>query len=916
MDLERNFKIKVTDDLNTLNGEEFERFSRLILELVLNEKVTHKGQNLFAKPVGYTADFADTQYEIIGQSGTDEGYFDDFKKPHNDIKGAIKNHSTAKTIYLFSNRYAGTSRLGDLIKEAKDNSITQKIIPFDSEKIAETILDKIIASHIVDDIFKFLPSAFELYKILPKTSQLRSHKGNYYERSEENEIIEKLNDKKFIQVYGLSGIGKTEITIGVAQKLQKKYDTVLWIEGDSVQNSKINFSAIKISKFDKLINLSTILESYSVCIVFDNVNTNTSDIYEAFFKHNKKNSVCLISSLTKSFDDNYSIKLSEVSYEIAGKILFDGNAVLDETKRQNILTYTGKHPLILRILSSSIKNKLFDWDSLISELDEINRLNDVDKNQTIANRIIGKIKQANEKELAALNFIANRLINQSFLEKLIGKTGVGKLLDNTILGKDDVKNYSTHQIVLDSIKTEVTNLQWTNEFTLKVKGYLMEHNEIKDIGFYNVMFNHNILLDKILDSTADSELKQVIFYSIIQCTDITMSAQIDSLIAKIKPLITENKSYYENLLSIELAEINLFKIDKKKEAEKYKEETEKAIQALTEFIKTAKNDTHKATILHHIGKFYFKIGEDILATEKFEEVLILKPNDPFALLQIARIANRAKDIEKVKQITNSILSLSNCPLSISLSFYELIAYNDKDFADLKKTYIDKQIDSFVGKIIDAIDSRYDQPYNILGKISGHLSYNFPAYFETIVDNLPTPANIDFNDNLRFSFAITLVSFYKYLKYNGGKEANNVKMDKVLALAKVNFDLSKLDSDYKKSQYVDLLIESEEFDLAEKLAEDFEEKNEFNLQKISKIYRGQGKFIEAINSANAAIDFNKNQKDAYLAAFLNDRAEAENGSNLNVCLSTLNEAIGKQTNGKTKTQWTTKLNDWTKKYNGS
>jgi len=395
-----------------------------------------------------------------------------------------------------------------------------------------------------------------------------------------------------------------------------------------------------------------------------------------------------------------------------------------------------------------------------------------------------------------------------------------------------------------------------------------------------------------------------------------MTAQIDSLIAKVKPLITENKTYYENLLSIELSEINLFKIDKKKEAEKYKEETEKAIKEVTEFIKTTKDDTHKATILHHIGKFYFKIGEDSLATEKFEEVLTLKPNDPFALLQIARIANRAKDNEKAKQITNSILSLSDCPLSISLSFYELIAYNDKDFADLKKTYIDNQIDSFVGKIIDAIDSRYDQPYNILGKISGHLSYNFPAYFETIVDNLPTPANIDFNDNLRFSFAITLVSFYKYLKYNGGKVANNAKMDKVLALAKVNFDLSNLDSDYKKSQYVDLLIESEEFDLAEKLADDFEENNEFNLQKLSKIYRGQGQFTEAINSANAAINFNKKQKDAYLAAFLNDRAEAENGDNLKVCLNTLNEAISKQTNGKTKTQWTTKLNDWTKKYNGS
>ncbi|NOS94348.1 MAG: hypothetical protein HOP30_20735 [Cyclobacteriaceae bacterium] len=915
MILERNFKNKVTDDLKILNGEEFEIFSRLILELILNEKVNHKGQNLCAKPVGYTADFADTQYEIIGQSGTDVGYFDDFEKPLSDINSAIKNHSTAQAIYLFSNRYAGTSRLGDLIENAIDNKISQKIIPYDSEKIAETILDKIIASHIVDDIFKYLPSSFELYKILPKTSQIPSHKGTYYERKEENEIIGKLDAQSLVQIYGLSGIGKTEITIGVAQKLLKKYDTVLWIEGDSVQNLKIDFNAIKIAKFDKLINLSTILESYSVCIIFDNINTSASDIYESFIKHNKKKSVCLISSLTKALNDDHSIKLSEVSEEIASKILFDGNIKLEKTKEQKILAYTGKHPLILRILSSAIKNNLFNWDSLISELEEINRLTDADKNQTISNRIIGKIKQVNEKELAALNFIANRFITQSFLEKLIGRVGIAKLLDNTILGKDDNRNYSTHQIVLDSIKSEVTNLQWETEFEEKVKRYLMQHNELKDISFYNVMFNHRDLIEKIFSDTTDKELKQVILYSIVQCTDITIISQIDSLMQRINPLISENISYYENLLSIELAEIKIFRIDKRNQHDKYKEETLKAITTLSEFLITAKTDIHKATILHHIGKFYFKIEESSSASEKFEEVLKLKPNDPFALLQIARIANKEKDKAKAKKIVDLVLGLADCPLSITLSFYEFIAYNDRDYGDLKIKYIDRQIDSFVRKIIDALDSRYDQPYKILGKISGHLAYNFPEYFEIIVDNLPTPANIDFNDSLRFNFAITLLSFYKYHKYNGDKVNSRAKMDKVLALAKVNFDSSNLDSDYKKSQYVDLLIEAEEFDLAKNQFENFEEDNEFNLQKLSKIYRGQGKYVEAIKAANDAISFNINQQDKYLAAFLNDRAEAENANSMHVCLSTLDEAINKQPNSKTKQEWLQKLSQWKKKYSG-
>ncbi|OFX27296.1 MAG: hypothetical protein A2033_01305 [Bacteroidetes bacterium GWA2_31_9] len=915
--LERSFKVKVTEDLKILNGEEFEIFTRYILELILNEKVIHKGQNLYAKPVGYTADFANTEYKIIGQSGTDEGYFDDFSKPTKDIKSAIKNHATAEEVYLFSNRYAGTARLGDLKTHAKDNGVTQKILPYDSERIAEVILDKILASHIVDEIFKYLPTSYELFKILPKTSLLPAHKDTYYERIEENNIIEKLNHKSIIQAYGLSGIGKTEITLGIAQKVSPQYETVLWIDGDSIQNSKINFNAIKISKFDKLINLATILETYKVLLIFDNINADTFEIQEAFVRHNKKDSKCLISSLTKSLDEEYTFQLNEVSDDIAKKILFGGNIEVQEEDCAKIITYTGKHPLILKIIHSAVKNNILNWESLILELEDVNQLTDKGKNQTISNRIIGKIRQANEKELSILNYINNRIISKSILNKLIGNIGVEKLLANSIIGKDNSKYYSIHQIILDSIKTEVTNTQWLNEFYTKIKSYLIEHNEIKDIGFYCFIFNHKDLLFSIFDKASDIEFKRIIIYSIIQSTDIKNSSQIDSLVEKAQMLIEENKSYYENLLSIELGEIKLLKIDKKKDKEKYELEAKNEIDSLNKLLASLNDKAHKSTILHHIGKLYFKIGEDAIALGKFEEVLELKPNDTFALLQIARISSNAKNDKRVKEITAYIFSLSECPLSILLSFYELISNNN--YSGLKSTHIDKQIDLFTAKIIEAIDSRYDQPYNILGKISSHLSYNFPEYFETIVNNLPTPSNIDFNENLRFNFAITLVSYYKYLKYNGGKEKNESKMEKTLSLAKINFELSDLDTDFKKATYVDLLIEAMEFDLALEKALEFEDENEFNFQKLSKIYRGQGDNSKAIENIDKAIQFHKNSGKntlAYIAAFLNDKAEAENGDNNIVCLTTLKEAIEKQPTQKTKDQWTIKLDKWTEKFNGS
>jgi hypothetical protein len=908
--LERNFKIRVSEDLKSLNGEEFERFSRYILELVLNEKVVHKGQNLCAKPVGYTADFANTQYDIIGQSGTDEGYFDDFKKPLRDIQSALNNHSTAKKIYLFSNRYAGTSRLGDLIKSAQDSLIIQKIFPFDSEKIAETILDKIIASHTIEEIFKYLPTANELYKILPKTSQTPAHKDQYYVRGEETKIIDQLNNKSIIQIYGLSGIGKTEITISIANKVAKEYQTVIWIEGDSIQNTKIDFNAIKVSKFDRLINLATILETFKVLVVFDNINTYTSELVEAFVNYNQTGSRCIISSIAKSINEDLTFQLLEVSDTIANKILFGDNIILKKTESNKILSYTGKHPLILKIIQSAVKNGILDWAGVLIELEGVNQLTDKDRNQTISNRIIGRIKAVNEKELESLNYINNRLISKPLLNKLIGFIGVNKLLDNSIIGKDDAKYFSVHQILLDSIKSELTNKQWVPEFNQKIKIYLTEHNETKDVGFYSVIFNHDDLLTNLLNATDDEDFKRIIVYSIIQCTDIKNSSKTDALYAKANALIADNNTYYENLLFIEAGEIRLLRIDKKVEKEHYRTEAKKEIDALTTLLNTVTENIHKATILHHIGKLQLKLGENELATNKFEEVLRIKPDDPFALLQVARIASNTKQTQRVVDITNFIFKLKDCPLSILLSFYELISQSN--YQDLKAIYIDDQIDLFTLKIIEAIDSRYDQPYNILGKMSRHLSYNFPEYFETIIDSLPAPSNLDYNENLRFNYALILSSYYKF----GDITKQPQKMERALLLAKANLSQIDLNNDYQKGIYVDLLIANQEFDLALEKIDEFEDENEFYFQKLSKIYRGMHLFNDAIEAANNAINYHKGTgrvSDIYLSAFLNDKAEAEDAHGDKNCMISLSESISLQTNSKTKKQWQSKLEEWKIKY---
>ncbi|WP_353123094.1 tetratricopeptide repeat protein [Dysgonomonas capnocytophagoides] len=907
--LERNFKKKVVDDLKILNGEEFEIFCKYILQIIIDGEVIHKGHNLYAKPVGYTADFANPKYSIIGQSGTDEGYFDKLQKPLNDVKNAIKNHPKAKKIILFSNQYAGTSRLGNLISIIESNGITSEIDPYDSERIANVIADNIIASHIIDKIFEYLPSSYELYKILPKTSQVPAHRDIYYNRNEEIDILNQLSYMSIVQIYGISGVGKTEISIKIAQRKFKDFDTIIWIEGDSIQNSTIDFTAIKISKFDKLINLSTILESYKVFLIFDNINLNTNEVKNLFKKYNLKNSECIITSLSKSLDENITYNLKETSDEIAFKILFNGEMFDNVSVAAEILKYTGRHPLILRIIRTAVENGIFDWKSLIKEIKDINQLTDDDRNQTISNRIIGKINKTIQRELSAIKFINNRLICKVFLESLIGQIGISKLKNNSIISLDNNKYYSLHQIILDSIKEEIVITDDQRLlFYEKIKIYLQETNKTKDIGFYCTILNHRNLLDILFNTVNDKEFKRIILYSIIQGIDIKSLHKNDDIFNYVESLILENKTYYENLLSIELGEIKLLQINKRKNKDKYDFEVENEINKLTNLLNTASSLEHKLTLLHHLGKLYIKKGNSDKALDFFEKVLKLKPRDPFALLQIARIYKNSKDINNVEKICNLIFSEKSCPLSVLLSFYELISYSD--FDTLKFKYIDENIDRFTSQIIEALDSKYDQPYSIIAKLSRHLAYNFSEYFEIIINNLPTPSNLDFNEDLRFNYALILSSYCKYIK-----EKEDDKMSKALSLAKGILSNMEYESDYKRGIYVDILLASNEFDNAIQQMSLFETKNEFYFQKLSKAFFGNKNYLDAIEAANKAIDYHKSKEGTvnlgFLSAFYNDLSEAQHAENDKSSLDSLETAIELQPNDKTKSDWLLKLDIWRK-----
>ena len=218
--LKEHFINSFVSEIGQINGTDFEYLCKPVLSLLLKDDVLHKGHNLYGKPVGYTADFIADNYELIGQCGTEPNYFDDFNKPIKDIKRCIVNHKKCKTVYLFANQRGTGGKLTDLDSEISNNWTTPSVKIYDAERIANTILDNISNTSKVEEILNYLPKTFEYYRILPQTNKLPAFKTKYYKREEENHIIELLENQDYIQIFGIRGIGITELPISLANSLK------------------------------------------------------------------------------------------------------------------------------------------------------------------------------------------------------------------------------------------------------------------------------------------------------------------------------------------------------------------------------------------------------------------------------------------------------------------------------------------------------------------------------------------------------------------------------------------------------------------------------------------------------------------------------------------------------------------------
>ena len=904
--LAKQFICAIIRGLSCLNGTQFEDLCKVLLSLILNENVLHKGCNLNGKPVSYAVDVKTEDCKIVGQSGTDADYFskNDLEKPMSDIQGTKRNNPLCEILYLFSNQRATDAQHTALVAKIKADKPSFEVKIYDAEKIAETILDNVNNPR-CNDVWQFLPEGFRYYAIFPKKNCIPQSSIHYVPRLQETEELQTiLREQSIVEIVGVSGIGKTEFAKQIAKNICQNFDALFWIDGNDYKN----LDSVKLCLFAYDVNLRFVLQNYKCLVIVDNLNENVTQFRDEYDKANKYGSRCIITTLKQQLPKEQTYVLPYMQQELINNVIDSFDLQIAQSDREKLIDLTAGYSLAITIVCSLVKDGLFSMDDLLDE-GALQELED-GRNKRISERLIGKIYEKYKDSLNLLAYMNSLTIASEYFECAVGNIQLTYLRKYSIIQQFDAYTYRIHQIVLDAIKY-VHQQHTTRCFAEKLIDYLDKKNSLKDIHFFTLFHYNNAYIEKVYKETETTEeQKKVILYSQLQAESTFSNPQ--KYIGLLNTLsLHPTDSLYDCLLLADKNEIEISATAK----EEFKDKAEAMIANMNEIVLQTNTSDIKFELLHHIGKLYMKLRDLEHAKEFFERALAIRPKAYATILQLAKAfhSSKQKNIEKAKEYVSIIMEDfeqgASVPLTIILACYSGFL-SKKIYQDLRKKYIDDKFEEFSKVIMESLVSFDNQAVPTLGSLIFSLAYKNPDFTRLALQTLLNPPSI--NSDKAYIQAYANI---KAVEYKLEEDKSTDKAKAILASAKEYYKLQKLEEnegkyskDYTRKRYLELLMDAGELEDALNFSKYFDDKETpFYLQDMAKLYKLRNDYDKALGYIDKAID--KTDDRGYKSSFKWNKANILHDKGDKSCFELLQEAIDMREQDKAKEEWEKILKIW-------
>jgi len=757
---------------------------------------------------------------------------------------------------------------------------------WDGRRVAEYIVDKLLTDEaFVEGIGTALPNIRRIFEQNAVSHCVPELDPLYAGRTEEEkQIIQHLKLNPHIVVWGMGGIGKTELVCAVAHALRSAFEMIVWVDAEGVARVQ-NLMAIDIRRNGERLNLFGLLRTHRTLVVLDNIG---SDIKLIELVPALGNGSRVLVTSQVAFGDA-QMELSLVDRERARAILSKNvSTPCPEEVLDAVYGAVGGHPLVLRIMNQHLQQG-FSWEETRRDCQFASGFAD-DKRSTVAQRILERHLNVLGPELAFLVWSGSPAIDAGLLKAAIGLTGIDKLRRWALLARSQSDTVRLHDLVFASASHLKSALPIdAKQFESRLERYLEETILPKSLPFFRVVNRHRDLVRKALEAAPRPGILRYAYLHGYKPVELEPALIGDPMSdASVVPVDKRQRAIWILSLveTIEADYRRVRDLGDKSGARKILEERLAVFDRLLADIRLSEEE--KAIARHHRAKSLLKLGQAASARNEFEEILKDGKPHPATRLQLARLCE--DDSERAKNLIFDIIDQERAePNTVATSTIM------ETLATMRRRHLRKHVREMTARygqfmalqIKAAACSGEEHPFEAFAAVGGEWSYTSPDLFMDVFEQieLPRPHDAE-NDDELLAYGRIVSSAGKLLVRQHREEEARQCWDQAQSF----YDTMKQPNAFARVQIADNLLLLKRPSEAATLLDGVDpvQREVFWHFRRAQTYKDLGLANEALTCINVAIEGQKSAD--YGSTFLALRSEVRRALGDPDCSDDLKSAI--------------------------
>jgi tetratricopeptide (TPR) repeat protein len=716
---------------------DFERFAGLFLDALLEVPLNHQGTNLVGYAVGGVVDTVSDDGRIVAEYSDAGGYFErPMAKADGDLRKALNRKPSARDIFLLSGQ-----RKRPQVAQEFESAVRswpemegKTLHLWGAEEIATQLIEKLIFSDTV--VRRLAPYLPELQRIRDEEAVSRlvpaPDRSRIFRVDVDADISRRLSESPVVTISGIAGLGKSAAAAAYATDHEDQYDLAIWLDAGEVRHPE-ELQALPLVRGGETRNVTALLRSGACLLVIDDAEPGLSTA--------RLGELCGPRSriiLTQRSGQPGSYELPMFVRGEAQSLLDQDGAMCPDDVFDIIWSTVGGHPLTLGLISAAVRQGA-TWDEIVRDCRAVGELEH--HGQRLADRLLGRLRPALERELSVFAWAEQATCGQDFLEHVIQPLGIRKLRSHGLTAADRSGIIRLHDVVYAAL----SGGGWCSaerrvELDAALEAYLHAAASEPGLRLWTI---GRILLPKLKKLIAAGARSAAFRYALLTVSDHTelRPELVGDPLADANALVGRTPAPLALMAIIEAIE-QLFLYDKLESDEIAKTRLRERLSAFDTLTGLpGLTDRQAAEVQHHKGKALKRLGDSAAATELFEQVLSGPSPMHETRLQLIDIyrgnsAKVARAIELVDEILARAPGEDNVTYSVLLGVIERLPWGSGNW---RAGLIRRHADAIERTIVEAANVGVLQAIRAFAALGRYLSTEEPVMFELIFDQLSEPA---------------------------------------------------------------------------------------------------------------------------------------------------------------------------------